>query len=162
MEPLRCAGSSIGEDWPHALAHELGHYALFLDDDYLGLDEEGHLMLVDTCTDTAMADPYRDDFSEFKTHTEWLPGCRHVLAEKTTGRADWDTISTFYPALNGASLNPGPSSLPLAVTHLHEVEPPEDPQSLADRVFISKMRGCQHSSRARDARFLMRGDRGQS
>jgi len=152
-------GSSIGEDWPRALAHELGHYALFLDDDYLGLDGEGHLILVDTCTNTAMADPYRDDYSEFKTHTEWLPGCAKVLAEKTTGRADWDTISTFYPALNGASLNPGPSSLPLAVTHLHEVVPPEDPQALPDPRFYLKDVGGASVVPGREARaFLMRGD----
>ena len=35
------AGSSLDEDWPRTLAHELGHYALFLDDNYLGLDAAG-------------------------------------------------------------------------------------------------------------------------
>ncbi len=29
------AGGVIGEDWPRALAHELGHYLFFLNDDYL-------------------------------------------------------------------------------------------------------------------------------
>ncbi len=33
-------GSNLGEDWPRALAHELGHYALFLDDNYIGLDDD--------------------------------------------------------------------------------------------------------------------------
>ncbi len=28
--------SSLGEDWPRALAHELGHYLFFLDDNYIG------------------------------------------------------------------------------------------------------------------------------
>jgi hypothetical protein len=152
-------GGSMGEDWPRALAHELGHFALFLDDDYLGLDAEGRLILVNTCTGTAMADPYRDDYSEFKTPAGWLPGCADVLANKTTGRADWDTISTFYPALNGASLNSGPSSLPLAVTHLHEVEPPEDPQALSDPRFYLKDEGGASLVPGQETRaFLMRGD----
>ncbi len=31
----------IGEDWPRVLAHELAHYALFLEDTYIGLDDDG-------------------------------------------------------------------------------------------------------------------------
>jgi hypothetical protein len=152
-------GGSMGEDWPRALAHELGHYALFLDDDYLGLDAAGRLILVNTCTGTAMADPYRDDYSEFKTPADWLPGCADVLANKTTGRPDWSTISTFYPALNGDSLNPGPSSLPLAVTYLQVVEPAEPPQALADPRFYLKDEGGASLAPGRETRaFLMRGD----
>ncbi len=152
-------GGSLGEDWTRALAHELGHYALFLDDDYLGLDAKGHLILVDTCTGTAMADPYRDDYSEFKTPNDWLPGCAQVLANRTTGRADWDTITTFYPTLNEISTNPGPSSLPLAVTHVIEVDPPEPPQALADPRFYLKDEGGASLLPGREARaFLMRGD----
>jgi hypothetical protein len=152
-------GGSIGEDWPRALAHELGHYALFMDDDYLGLDAEGHLILVNTCTGTAMTDPYRDDYSEFKTPADWLPGCKDVLANKTTRRADWDTVSAFYPTLSGASLNPGPSRLPLAVTHLHEVEPLEDPRALSDPRFYLKDAGGASLAPGRETRaFLMRGD----
>ena len=151
-------GGSMGEDWPRAMAHELGHYALFLDDDYLGLDANGHLILVDTCTGTAMADPYRDDYSELKTPANWLPGCVDVLANKTTGRADWATITTFYPTLSGTSSNPGPSSLPLAVTHLVEVDPPGPPQALADPRFYLKDEGGASLLPGREARaFLMRG-----
>jgi hypothetical protein len=154
-------GGSMGEDWPRALAHELGHYALFLNDDYLGLDADGHLILVDTCTGTAMADPYRDDYSELKTSADWLPGCADVLANKITGRPDWDTITTFYPTLSGGSLNSGPSSLPLAVTHLVEVEPPELPRALADPRFYLKNEGGASLLPGREARaFLMRGSDG--
>ena len=53
-------GSNVGEDWPRTLAHELGHYLLFLDDDYAGLDDNGLLVPVDGCPG-AMADHYRDD-----------------------------------------------------------------------------------------------------
>ena len=34
---------NLGEDWPRTLAHELGHYLFFLDDNYLGLTEDGLL-----------------------------------------------------------------------------------------------------------------------
>ena len=30
---------NLGDDWPAALAHELGHYLLFLDDNYLSLNQ---------------------------------------------------------------------------------------------------------------------------
>ena len=29
---------SLGEDWPRTLAHELGHYLFYLDDNYIGLE----------------------------------------------------------------------------------------------------------------------------
>lgn len=151
-------GGSMGEDWPRALAHELGHYALFLDDDYFGLDDNGHLILVDTCTGTAMADPYRDDYSELKTQADWHPGCTGVLADWTTGRADWTTVTTFYPSFSATSLNPGPSSLPLAVTHVVEVNPTEPPQALADPRFYLKDEGGASLLPGKEARaFLMRG-----
>ena len=35
------AGIALGEDWPRTLAHELGHYALYQDDDYFGLECAG-------------------------------------------------------------------------------------------------------------------------
>ena len=62
---------SLGEDWPRTLAHELGHFALFLEDNYLGLDANGKLVPVEGCPG-AMSDPYRDDWSEF--HPRRLPG----------------------------------------------------------------------------------------
>jgi hypothetical protein len=113
---------TLGEDWPRTLAHELGHFALFLDDNYLGFSESGLLIPVDTCDGSAMSDPYRDDFSEFLPESDWLPDCERTLSHQTTGRADWQTIATFYPWLDPAA-NAGPSGLPLAVTELTVVEP---------------------------------------
>jgi subtilisin-like proprotein convertase family protein len=116
-------GGSLGEDWPRTLAHELGHYALFLNDNYLGLDAEGHLISVDSCTGTAMTDPYREDYSEFRSDEGWLPGCEQTLSHRSTGRSDWATITTLYPWLKGVPTNPGPSRLPLVVTQIQFVEP---------------------------------------
>jgi hypothetical protein len=118
------ASNNLGEDWPRTLAHELGHYVFFLDDDYLGLDRNGLLMPVYTCVETAMSDPYRDDWSEFRAGgIAWEQECGDTLAHKLTGRADWETIQTFYPALRAGTSNVGPNSLPLAVTTIREVAP---------------------------------------
>ena len=117
------ASGNLGEDWPRALAHEIGHYALFLDDDYLGLDANNHLIPIDTCSGTVMSDPYREDYSEFHPGgSSWISGCANTLAAKQTGRWDWQTITTFYPWLKSTT-NPGPSGLPLEVTTINFVKP---------------------------------------
>ncbi|MFZ2517468.1 MAG: VCBS repeat-containing protein, partial [Anaerolineae bacterium] len=54
------AAGNLDEDWPRALAHELGHLLFFLDDNYLGLDDKDLLKPVGSCTGV-MADPYRED-----------------------------------------------------------------------------------------------------
>jgi hypothetical protein len=128
-------GANLGEDWPRTLAHELGHYALFLDDNYLGLDPDGLLIPVSSCSG-AMSDPYRADFpyDEFHQTTDWLPDCQATLSEKTVARSDWQTIAHFYPPLT-ETLNPGPVALPLDVTQLRFVEPVTPTLTLADPTF---------------------------
>ena len=78
------AGGSLGEDWPRTLAHELGHYLLYLDDNYMGLDASGVLIPIDTCPG-AMADPYRDDYSEFHPDAGWTPACASTLSQSRNG-----------------------------------------------------------------------------
>ena len=127
-------GVTLGEDWPRTLAHELGHYLFFQDDDYLGLDASGRLIAVTSCTGTLMSDPYRDDYSELKRTAEWLPGCASTLANKSTGRSDWGTVTTFYSWLT-ATTNTGPSGLPLAVTQVQFVAPVTATTALDDPRF---------------------------
>lgn len=115
--------NNTGEDWARALAHELGHYLFFLDDSYLGEDEHGYLVPVDTCQFTAMTDPFREDYTEFLFPTDFQTNCQNTLAAKTTGRSDWETIQAFYPALQGTASNIGPNSLPLAVTQVEYLNP---------------------------------------
>ena len=118
-------GGSQGEDWPRALAHELGHYLFFLDDNYLGLDENGGLITVPTCPG-AMADPYSGDdsagYDEFTpAGTIWDTNCAQTLSEQLTGRSDWETITTFFPtlrsAVEGAAIT-GPESIPVLLTDI--------------------------------------------
>jgi FG-GAP-like repeat len=119
---------TLGEDWSRALAHELGHYLFFLDDNYLGLDSRGLLTPISTCPG-AMSDPYRDDQSEFHPRIGWKVGsngtstCDKTLAEYSTARWDWQTIVSGYPWLKQPNtdftgVNSGPSNLPMAVTRV--------------------------------------------
>jgi subtilisin-like proprotein convertase family protein len=128
------SGETTGEDWSHALAHELSHYLLFLDDAYLGVDAAGKFYPLTKCAGTAMSDPYRQDYSEFKLPGNWSPSCDETLAARTSGRSEWATIRKFYPALFATS-NAGPSLLPLVVTQIEFVEPVSPTTTLAVPVF---------------------------
>ena len=152
------AGIALGEDWPRTLAHELGHYALYLDDDYLGLNAQGQFMPVSTCAGTIMSDAYRDDYSELHGPTHWLRDCADTLSNRSTGRSDWETALTFYPALYLAD-NPGPSSLPLAVTQVNFVEPITPTTTLPDpRFYLVTSGGTSVQPGNRAQAYLFRDD----
>ncbi|MCB0060773.1 MAG: VCBS repeat-containing protein, partial [Caldilineaceae bacterium] len=113
---------TIGDDWPNVLAHELGHYLLFLEDTYLGLDANGVLIPVDTCTNTPMTDPYEEPSSEFQYDSaNWSEGapCANTLAELP----EWDLITIAYNDLHKPPPeNGGPNSLPMAFTQVTVVD----------------------------------------
>lgn len=127
-------GGTLGEDWPRALAHELGHYLFFLPDNYVGIADNGAVITTD-CYGSVMSDPYTDSYSEFLTAGEWQGECEDTLAAAYLGRADWETIAAFYPMLNAITINPGPTILPLAVTSVTFVEPLTPPTALPDPFF---------------------------
>jgi hypothetical protein len=135
------SAGELGEDWPRTLAHELGHYLLFLDDNYLGLNENGVLTPVSGCLG-AMADPYRDDYSEFHPRdSNWESRCTDTLSQRERQRADWETIRALYPeaglqAPATYNANPGPALLPLAVTQITEAPITEEPETLATPYFL--------------------------
>lgn len=150
-------GSNLGEDWPRAFAHEVAHFALFLDDNYIGLDNHNLLMPVDTCPG-AMADPYRDDdasgYGEFHPAAGWLPGCANTLSNRNTGRADWHTVGEFYPWLSTAITNAGPTVLPLAVTEVQVVEPITPTTALPAPLFLLVQNGNRVLPDARARSYL--------
>jgi len=129
------AGADSSEDWARALAHELGHYALFLDETYLG--REGNLLVPVSGCSSPMADPYVEGASEFRPSGDWLPACQATLQNQSTGLSEWALIKRFYdhPAIapgrdfilhEPASLqaaNPGPALLPIGVTTTRIVTP---------------------------------------
>jgi hypothetical protein len=121
------AGSSLGDDWPRALAHELGHYLLYLDDTYLGVRNQ-QLVPIETCPGP-MNDPYRDydDFILFNGQRVWRQNqaCLDTLPAKHTGRWDWETISAFYPWLVEPWRGGTPNSLLFNVTDVRIQPGPE-------------------------------------
>ncbi|MEM7538267.1 MAG: VCBS repeat-containing protein, partial [Chloroflexota bacterium] len=113
------SGENSGDDWSKALAHELSHYLFYLDDNYVGYNENGLIIPVDTCQG-AMADPYLE--SEYHPVSGWVDNCQKTLSHEITGRSDWETIELFYPSLQAPTgefnSHPGPSRLPLFVTEI--------------------------------------------
>ena len=116
---------NLSEDWPRTLVHELGHYLFFLEDNYLGLNQD-NVVPVSSCPGL-MADAYAAVW-QYQTSASWRPGCDRTFSSQTTGRADWATIQTFYPTfvpptLPLSTLPSGPIRLPLATTEITSVEP---------------------------------------
>jgi hypothetical protein len=153
-------GQNLGEDWPVTLAHELGHYLFFLDDVYLGLDDEGLLIAVDSCTRSAMGDPYTLlESTEFiADEVFWQANCARSLTNRTLGRTEWATIQLYYPWLRApANVNPGPSTMPFDLTEVTILPPQDSTPTLSDPTFyLDYPGGAISSSEARA--FLIHGD----
>ncbi len=138
---------TVGEDWPRALAHEIGHYAFFLLDNYLGVTQDA-LLKETECQGSVMTNSYREDYSDYLDFPElaenaaykWQDACNETLAAYTTGRSDWETIRTFYHSLDLDSninvVSEGPSKLPLDVTKVIPV-PPVVPTSTLASMFVN-------------------------
>ena len=134
---------NLGDDWPAALAHELGHYLLFLDDDYLTLRDNLIVPLREDDCPSAMNNPYSNAYSEFHPAADWTStACSATLAAQNTGRSDWETIKQFYPEVvtpTGvfSTVLSGPSLLPLAVTQIQyqTPDPGSDPLTYLAQLF---------------------------
>ena len=115
-DPFGQSSAELTEDWWRAFAHELAHYLLFLPDNYLGLDNNV-IRRID-CQQSFMTTTRDPGYTEFLTEAQWLGDCLQSLAEQTTGRTDWETITQFYPMLNvpTGDLFEGPSNQPLNIT----------------------------------------------
>ncbi len=57
--------AAMADDWSLALAHEFGHYLLYLFDTYTGVDGVADLALTKLCTGSAMGDVYRAENQNF-------------------------------------------------------------------------------------------------
>ena len=154
-------GQSLGEDWPLILAHELGHYLFFLDDTYLGLNEDDLLIAINECG-SAMGDVYNVNNTEFLGSGAWLPACQDTLAHKELARSEWETIELWYPWLKTpTSLNTGPGQMPFQLTTVQILDPITPSQTLVDPTFfLDYQNGEVGSSEARA--YLLRNKIGTS
>lgn len=123
-DPLRATAQSE-DDWAIAFAHELGHYLLFLFDTYIGLNEEGELVRIDTCTGSAMGyvyDPANHEFVADPVH--WAENCGDTLANQTLQRTEWETIRLWYQRLLApAQPFPGPAATYIPITQVNFIPP---------------------------------------
>ncbi|MEM7134051.1 MAG: VCBS repeat-containing protein [Chloroflexota bacterium] len=157
----------LGEDWPRALAHELGHYLLFLDDNYIGLNERGLLVAVPEANcPGVMNSPYSNVNSEFHPESGWLTSCTETLSHQRMGRSDWETIHSIYDMLDkpDGGINDediaGPSGLPLSLTQVKHL-PEQEGESLDVPIFFLSQNGqaIQTGNSARAFFYPKSGDR---
>jgi hypothetical protein len=148
-------GGSLGEDWSLILAHELGHSLLSLDDTYLGLTDTQLLTIVSSCTGSAMGNVYRSENTEFVwDRAHWESNCAATLANRYKQRTEWETIQQKYSHLKAPSsaraANPGPSSMPFDLTHIH-VKAPTDSTTVLENphIIINRAGNTEHASPAR-------------
>jgi hypothetical protein len=158
------ATGSLGEDWPRAMAHELGHYLLYLDDNYYGFDANGNFTPVTSCA-SAMSDPYTTDkasgYDEFHLASGWSATCTDTASNRNTGRADWATVAKFYPWLRAPATNfSGPSVLPLDIVQFTLVTPAAATQTLPSPYFsLLKAEGGSYAATTRAQNILIQDGR---
>ena len=133
------SNGNLSDDWPRTLVHELSHYLFFLGDNYLGL-VQGQVVPVSSCPGL-MGDLYASIW-QYQTRAGWNPGCATTFSNQATKRADWETMTTFYPALRPpglavGTLPPGPIRLPLALTEIDAVDPLTATARLAVPIFYT-------------------------
>ncbi len=92
--------STLADDRALALAHEFGHYFFYLFDTYFGLDDEGHVVEVDSCTGSAMGWVYEEKNWAFVADpVHWNDNCSDTYAHRVLPRHEWATIQLWYPWL---------------------------------------------------------------
>ena len=169
-DPYGESRAELQQDWWRALAHEYGHYLLYLPDNYLGNDPTKAIV---DCVGSFMTTAYDDKYSEFLDADQWHTaddaknldpnkppppgsGCNETIAAATTGRADWETISQFYPMVDEGTasekneVKTGPSTLPLDLTTLFYRRPVVEgvPTIPARNFDLRKLQWQQSNSRS--------------
>ncbi|HSH01741.1 MAG TPA: FG-GAP-like repeat-containing protein [Anaerolineae bacterium] len=156
-DPFGESQADFTQDWWQVLTHELGHYLFFMPDNYIGSDETG--MLATDCIGSFMTTSYDDAYTEFLPQADWVGDCLLTLAAQTTGRPDWETITTFYPMLNAPASrfeNSGPSLLPLSVIDVDIITPASSGMVQAGRNYTLRDAGTGQVVTAAQARGYLR------
>ncbi|OQY36060.1 MAG: hypothetical protein B6I38_00525, partial [Anaerolineaceae bacterium 4572_5.1] len=152
-------GQGIEEDWPLILAHELAHYLFFLDDTYLGLNEDDLLIALDSCTGSAMGDVYANDNTEFiADDVHWGAVCSDTLGNERH-RDEWETLTRWYPWLTSPPPgNEGPGQIPFELTSVTILSPITPTNALENDVFYPDYANGEYRS-AEARAFLLKEDR---
>jgi len=135
-DPFGQSLAELNQDWQRALAHELSHYLLFLPDNYVGV--ENNRPIQTDCRGSFMTSTYDDAYSEFLIRDQWTGDCLKTMAQYTTARTDWETLTKFYPAMHEpqpSALNAGPGTLPLKLLDVTVVNPSGSEEILPGLIF---------------------------
>ena len=153
--------NDVADDWSLALAHEFGHYLLYLFDTYTGVDGISNLALTKLCTGTAMGDVYRTSNQNFIFDpTHWNTKCNGTEAfARLNGRTEWQTIAGWYAwVVPPVAIVDGPVAPPAPVTSVTFVAPRTTPGRAAPSLFNLDYRDGETSSGEARA-FLYQGGR---
>jgi hypothetical protein len=147
------------DDWSIALAHELGHYLLFLFDTYTDKNGVSNAAIAAQCTGSAMGDAYQPGNQAFVfDQPAWDANCGATEAHfRLNGRTEWATIKGWYnfavvPSTVGTGATP-----PVPLTSVVFVSPTVKVDPLASQVFSLTYQLNQTSSGEARA-FLLRND----
>ena len=153
-------GVDVSNDWPLALAHELGHYLLYLFDTYLAVTTDGEIIETHNCVGSAMGWVYEEPNTEFIfDNGHWTSLCGDTLAHHTLQRNEWETILLWYSSLvTPTVVNPGPAAPPasFATVTLH---PPSNPAVVLPNQTFALAYQAGEGASAEARAVLFRGNR---
>ncbi len=148
------------DDWALVLAHEMGHYLLYLNDTYYRIGPKNTIVNVYSCKGSAMGWVYEPENSEFVFDQKfWDANCRNTFGNNLLDRTEWNTIRTWYPwAVPPNTVDPGPVSMPAGLTKITFVSPLSPTLPLTNQVFALDYRDGETASSAARA-VIYRHDR---
>ncbi|MEZ4864074.1 MAG: hypothetical protein R3C14_22335 [Caldilineaceae bacterium] len=153
--------STLVDDWSLAMAHELGHYLLYLFDTYTDVDGHASQELAQLCTGSAMGNVYAVGNQNFVYNpVHWKAACGDTEAyHELNARTEWETIQLWYPwIVPPTTAVVGPTAPPINLTTVNFVAPSTTPGTPAtSQVFDLIYQGGELTSG--EARvFTLRGD----
>jgi hypothetical protein len=152
--------ATLVDDWAIALAHELGHYLLFLFDTYTDKNGVSNEQIAAACTGSAMGNAFEPGNHAFiSSQPFWASACGETEAfARLQGRNEWDTISAWHPWVSiPVATEPGVFP-PIALTQVVFIAPAAIPPPLAaSQLFTLEYQAGETTSGEARA-FLIRGD----
>jgi hypothetical protein len=148
-------------DWSVALAHELGHYLLYLFDVYTDIDGNASQVLAEQCSRSAMGNAYVPGNHAFiYDQAHWDANCSETEAYlRLGGRTEWETINLWYPwSITPSSFITGPI-LPEGITSVTFITPtvPAGPPAASQIFALNYVDDETNSAEARA--FILRNNR---
>jgi hypothetical protein len=151
--------AEMADDWSIALAHEMGHYLLFLFDTYTDKNGVSSDTIAAQCVGSAMGNAYLPRNQAFVfDQAAWDADCGATEAHfRLAGRSEWETIGGWYNfAVTPSAIRFGVYP-PVPLTNVVFVDPATTPGPLANQVYTLTYQLNQASSGEARA-FLIRDD----